>query len=270
MVEPHAQAPRLLDLKELTVAFPGTARPVVDRVSFTLDRGETLALVGESGAGKSMTGLAIQRLVPPPGRTTGGSVLWKGTDLLALSEPAMRKIRGREIGTIWQEPSSVMNPAIKTGAQIAEVIRVHTRASRSEARRQAIELLDHVRIPDARNRYHAYPGELSGGMLQRVVIAAAIACRPDLLIADEATTALDASVQRQVLGLIAELQREMGMAILFVTHSLALVAEMADRVAVMRGGRLVESAPVGTLFSHPQTDYTRELLEAIPRPFARI
>jgi len=264
-----AQAPVLLDLKELTVAFPGAPIPVVDRVSFSLARGQTLALVGESGAGKSLTGLAILRLVPPPGQTISGSVLWKGIDLLNLPESAIRRIRGREIGTIWQEPSSVMNPAIKVGSQIAEVLRVHSGASRSDARRRAIELLDHVRIPDAGNRFHAYPGELSGGMLQRVVIAAAIACRPDLLIADEATTALDASVQRQVLELIAELQREMGMAILFVTHNLALVAEMADRVVVMRGGRLVENATVESLFSRPEAPYTRELLEAIPRPFVR-
>ncbi len=268
-MEIRQQDTSLLEVDGLSVSFPGLAHPVVDEVTFALSPGETLALVGESGAGKSMTGLAVQRLVPVPGRIISGSINWKGTDLLELSEVAMRKIRGKEIGTVWQEPSSVMNPAIKVGLQITEVIRVHTDASRREARQQAIELLDHVRIPDARHRFHAYPGELSGGMLQRVVIAAAIACRPDLLIADEATTALDASVQRQVLELIAELQREMGMAILFVTHNLALVAEMADRVAVMRGGRLLECAPVDRLFADPQNPYTRELLAAIPGPLAR-
>lgn len=268
-MEPSAKSASLLEVDGLSVSFPGLAHPVVDRVAFSLAPGETLALVGESGAGKSMTGLAVQRLVPFPGQITTGSIIWKGTDLLELSEAAMRRIRGKEIGTVWQEPSSVMNPAIKIGLQISEVVRVHTGASRREGRRRAIELLDHVRIPDARQRFHAYPGELSGGMLQRVVIAAAIACQPDLLIADEATTALDASVQRQVLELIADLQREIGMAILFVTHNLALVAEMADRVAVMRSGRLLESAPVERLFANPQDPYTRELLEAIPRPLAK-
>jgi ABC-type dipeptide/oligopeptide/nickel transport system ATPase component len=267
-VESSPQNASLLEVDGLSVAFPGLPRPVVDRVSFSLATGETLALVGESGAGKSMTGLAVQRLVPTPGAITAGSINWKGTNLLEFSEVAMRRIRGREIGTVWQEPSSVMNPAIKIGLQISEVVRVHTGVTRREARRRAIELLDHVRIPEARQRFHAYPGELSGGMLQRVVIAAAIACRPDLLIADEATTALDASVQRQVLELIAELQREMGMAILFVTHNLALVAEMGDRVIVMREGRVLESAPVDRLFADPKDPYTRELLEAIPRPLA--
>lgn len=268
-MESSPQNTSLLEVDGLSVSFPGLAHPVVDRVTFSLASGETLALVGESGAGKSMTGLAVQRLVPAPGAITAGSVIWKGTNLLELSEVGMRKIRGREIGTVWQEPSSVMNPAIKIGLQISEVVRVHTGASRREGRRRAIELLDQVRIPESRQRFHSYPGELSGGMLQRVVIAAAIACQPDLLIADEATTALDASVQRQVLELIADLQREMGMAILFVTHNLALVAEMADRVVVMRGGRLLESAPVDQLFANPEDPYTKELLEAIPRPLAQ-
>ena len=257
----------LLSVDRLSVRFPNGA-PVVDRVSFSIDQESTLALVGESGAGKSMTGLAVQRLVPDPGRITEGRIVWKGVDLLSLPEARMRKIRGGEIGTVWQEPSSVMNPAIKVGRQIAEVVKVHTGVSAREARRRAIELLDHVRIPDAANRYHAYPGELSGGMLQRVVIAAAIACRPDLLIADEATTALDASVQRQVLELIAELQTEIGMALLFVTHNLALVAEMADQVAVMRHGRIVESGAVLDLFENPKDGYTRELLGASPNLLA--
>lgn len=265
---PSKQATPLLSVDRVSVRFPGTDTPVVNRVSFTIDQGSTLALVGESGAGKSMTGLAIQRLIPDPGRISEGRVLWKGTDLLTRAEAQMRKIRGGEIGTVWQEPSSVMNPAIKVGRQIAEVVKVHTGVPARKAKRKAIELLDHVRIPDAAGRYHAYPGELSGGMLQRVVIAAAIACRPDLLIADEATTALDASVQRQVLELISELQSEIGMAILFVTHNLALVAEMADQVAVMRHGRIVESGAVLDLFESPADGYTRELLEASPNLLA--
>lgn len=267
-VTPSKQATPLLSVDRVSVRFPGTDTPVVDRVSFSIDQGSTLALVGESGAGKSMTGLAVQRLIPDPGHISEGRILWKGIDLLTLAEAQMREIRGGEIGTVWQEPSSVMNPAIKVGRQIAEVVKVHTGVPARKARRRAIELLDHVRIPDAANRYHAYPGELSGGMLQRVVIAAAIACRPDLLIADEATTALDASVQRQVLELISELQSEIGMAILFVTHNLALVAEMADQVAVMRHGRIVESGAVLDLFENPTDGYTRELLEASPNLLA--
>ena len=265
---PPEKATPLLSVNRLTVQFPNADAPVVDRVSFSIDRGSTLALVGESGAGKSITGLAIQRLIPNPGRITAGRIYWKGMDLLTLPEARMRKIRGGEIGTVWQEPSSVMNPAIKVGRQIAEVVKVHTGVSAKEAKRKAIELLDHVGISDAANRYHSYPAELSGGMLQRVVIAAAIVCRPDLLIADEATTALDASVQRQVLELIADLQSEIGMAILFVTHNLALVAEMADRVAVMRYGQIVESGSVLDLFENPNSEYTRELLEASPNLLA--
>jgi len=267
VIPPQPGTP-LLSVDRLSVRFPKAGVPVVDRISFSIDRESTLALVGESGAGKSMTGLAVQRLIPDPGRITEGRIFWKGIDLLPLPEARMRKIRGGEIGTVWQEPSSVMNPAIKVGRQIAEVVKVHTGATGREAKRKAIELLDHVRIPDAANCFHAYPGELSGGMLQRVVIAAAIACRPDLLIADEATTALDASVQRLVLELIAELQSEIGMAILFITHNPALVAEMADRVVVMRRGQVIETGSVLELFENPKTGYTQELLAADPNRLA--
>lgn len=256
----------LLEVRELTIIAPGAARPIVDNLAFALDAGETLAVVGESGAGKSMTGLAILGLVPPPLRVTRGSIYWKGRDLTGCSERALQSIRGAAIGLVFQEPSSAMNPAIKVGTQIAEVLRVHRDMDRAAAKARAIELMNRVHIVDAGKRYHAYPHELSGGMLQRVAIAIAIACEPDLLIADEPTTALDASVQRGVLGLLAEIQAESQMALLFVTHNLGLVAEMADRVLVMRDGCDVEQASVYDLFEKPQAAYTKELLTASPRP----
>jgi ABC-type dipeptide/oligopeptide/nickel transport system ATPase component len=255
----------LLDIRSLTVLAPHAPRPIVDALSFSIAKGETLAVVGESGAGKSMTGLAVMGLVPPPLRVTAGEILWRGRDLARLPERDLRALRGGEIGMIFQEPTAAINPAIKVGAQIAEVIRVHLGLDRAAARARAIAAMDRVRIADAARRYHAYPHELSGGMLQRVAIAIAIACEPELLIADEPTTALDASVQRGVLELLAEIQAASGMAMLFVTHNLALVAEMADRVLVMRDGREVEQAGVYALFERPQADYTRELLAANPR-----
>jgi len=235
-------------------------------LSFSIDARETLAVVGESGAGKSMTGLAILGLVPEPLRLAGGTVTWKGRDLTKYSERELQSVRGAEIGLVFQEPSSAMNPAIKVGAQIAEVLRVHRSLNRNEAKARAVELMNRVHILDAEKRFHAYPHEMSGGMLQRVAIAIAIACEPDLLIADEPTTALDASVQRGVLELLAEIQEASRMAVLFITHNLGLVAEMADRVLVMREGREVEQASVCELFENPQTDYTRELLGRGPRP----
>jgi ABC-type dipeptide/oligopeptide/nickel transport system ATPase component len=256
----------LLDVHELTVTAPGTVRPIVDRLSFSIGAGETLAVVGESGAGKSMTGLAILGLVPEPLRIESGRIEWKGRDLVPLSERELREVRGVEIGLVFQEPSSAMNPAIPVGKQLAEVLRVHLKMDRAAARDRAIELMDRVRIADAKPRYGAYPHEMSGGMLQRVAIAIAIACSPDLLIADEATTALDASVQRGVLELLADLQKDLGMALMFVTHNLGLVAEMADRVLVMRDGCEVEQSGVYDLFENPQADYTRELLAASPQP----
>lgn len=256
----------LLDVHGLTITAPGADRPIVSDLSFSIDRGETLAVVGESGAGKSMTGLAILGLVPPPLRVAQGSIRWKARDLLLLSERELRAIRGQEIGLVFQEPSSAMNPAHKVGTQIAEVLRVHRSMDFAGAKARAIELMNRVHIVDAGKRYHAYPHEMSGGMLQRVAIAIAIACEPDLLIADEPTTALDASVQRGVLELLAEIQAASRMALLFVTHNLGLVAEMADRVLVMRNGSAVEHANVYDLFEKPQAAYTRELLAASPRP----
>jgi ABC-type dipeptide/oligopeptide/nickel transport system ATPase component len=256
----------LLDVRNLTILAPGGARPIVDDLSFSISAGATLAVVGESGAGKTITGLAVLGLVPPPLRVTVGSIVWRGRDLTKLSERELRAIRGVEIGLVFQEPSAAMNPAMTVGAQIAEVLQVHRGLCRLDAKTKAIALMDRVRIADAARRYHAYPHEMSGGMLQRVAIAIAIACEPALLIADEPTTALDASVQRGVLELLAELQSDLGMAVLFVTHNLGLVAEMADRVLVMRDGRAVEQADVYALFERPEADYTKELLAASPRP----
>jgi ABC-type dipeptide/oligopeptide/nickel transport system ATPase component len=254
-----------LEVEHLTIRGPDTERAIVDDLSFSLSAGETLAVVGESGAGKTMTGLAILGLVSPPLRVASGTVRWRGRDLTRLGERELRGIRGAEIGLVFQEPSAAINPAMKVGPQIAEVLRVHRGLDRTAARQRAIALLDRVRIADPARRYHAYPHELSGGMLQRVAIAIAVACEPALLVADEPTTALDASVQRGVLELIAELQVELGMAMLFITHNLGLVAEMADRALVMREGRMVEQADVFALFENPQADYTRELLNANPR-----
>jgi ABC-type dipeptide/oligopeptide/nickel transport system ATPase component len=252
----------LLDVRDLTITAAGAARPIVERLNFSMLERKTLAVVGESGAGKSMTGLAIMRLLSPPLRIAGGAIVWKGDDLVALPEKRLRRIRGVEIGLIFQEPSAAMNPAVTVGVQIAEVYRVHLGFSRAKAKDAAVAAMRKVHIDEPEKRYHAWPHELSGGMLQRVAIAIAIACGPQLLIADEPTTALDASVQRSVLELLAELQERDGMALLFITHNLGLVAEMADRVLVMRDGRAVEQADVYDLFEQPRADYTRELLAA--------
>ena len=255
----------LLTVEGLTITAPQAPRPIVDALSFTMAKGETLAVVGESGAGKSMTGLALLGLVPPPLRVSAGTITWQGRELTRAREREWRSLRGGEIGMVFQEPSAAVNPAMKVGPQIEEVLRVHLGLDRRSARARAIAAMDRVHIADAGRRYHAYPHELSGGMLQRIAIAIAISCEPELLIADEPTTALDASVQRSVLELIAEIQRAADMAVLFITHNLALVAEMADRVLVMRDGRAVEEAGVLDLFAHPRSDYTRELLAASPR-----
>jgi ABC-type dipeptide/oligopeptide/nickel transport system ATPase component len=260
----------LLSVEHLSILAPDTERPIVDDLSFSISAGETLAVVGESGAGKTMTGLAVLGLVPPPLRVSTGTVNWRGRDLLRLPERELRAIRGVDIGLVFQEPSAAIDPAMKVGAQIAEVLQVHRGLGRAAAKTRAIALMDRVRIADAAHRSSAYAHEMSGGMLQRVAIAIAIACAPKLLIADEPTTALDASVQRGVLELLAELQRELGMAMLFVTHNLGLVAEMADRVLVMRHGRMVEQAGVYALFENPQAEYTRELLAASPRAPAHV
>jgi ABC-type dipeptide/oligopeptide/nickel transport system ATPase component len=260
--------PPFLEVDSLSVEFPGrdggAAARVVDGVSFTIGQGGTLALVGESGAGKSMTGLAIMRLVPWPSRIAGGAVRWRGQDVGGFSNARLCDFRGAEVAMIFQEPSAMMNPVYSVGDQVAEVIRVHRGSSARDARREALAMLDCVRIADAARRYADYPHQMSGGMLQRVMIAQAMACRPSLLIADEPTTALDAAVQREIMELLDELQAETGMALLLITHNFGLVAEMADSVVVLKDGRVAESASVRELFARPASDYTRSLLAAMP------
>jgi ABC-type dipeptide/oligopeptide/nickel transport system ATPase component len=256
----------LLDVQNLTVTFTGEQSTVtaVDDVSFRIDAGETLGVVGESGSGKSVTAFAIMRLLQAPGRVTGGRVLFDGRDLLTLSEREMRAVRGGRISLIFQEPMTALNPVMRVGDQIAEALTVHGKASRAGARQQAVELLDAVRIPDAARRVRDYPHQLSGGMRQRVMIAIALACRPPLIIADEPTTALDVTIQAQVLDLMRELRARYNLALLLITHDFGVIAEMADRVAVMYKGRLVEEGAVRQILRHPAHEYTQRLLAAVP------
>jgi oligopeptide/dipeptide ABC transporter ATP-binding protein len=238
----------------------------VDGVSYHVDAGETLAVVGESGSGKSVTALSILRLIPqPPGRIEDGRVLFKGRDLLTVSEAEMRRIRGAEISMIFQEPMTSLNPVFTCGEQIIEAVMLHDRVDRRTARRRAIEMLELVGIPSPEQRVDEYPHQLSGGMRQRVMIAMALACRPSVLIADEPTTALDVTIQAQILDLLRRLQRELGMAIILITHDLGVVAEMAHRVAVMYAGQVVEYADVRSLFKRPLHPYTAGLLASLPR-----
>jgi ABC-type dipeptide/oligopeptide/nickel transport system ATPase component len=256
----------LLDVQDLTVVFPGQRSTVtaVDRVSFQIAPGETLGLVGESGSGKSVTAFAVLRLLQPPGRVTDGQVLFEGRDLLLLSEPEMRHVRGARISLIFQEPMTALNPVMRVGDQIAEALTCHGMAGWSEARKRAVELLDSVRIPDAAHRVRDYPHQLSGGMRQRVMIAIALACRPALIIADEPTTALDVTIQAQVLDLLRELRARFNLSLLLITHDFGVIAEMADRVAVMYKGRLVEEGAVRQILKAPEHEYTRHLLAAVP------
>ena len=257
-----------MEVEDLRTCFhaEGEVARAVDGVSFTVASGETLAIVGESGSGKSVTSLSIMRLVPtPPGEIAGGVVRFRGRDLLRLSERAMRRVRGNEISMIFQEPMSSLNPLLTVGEQIAEVVRLHRGLGRAAARRHAVEMLARVNIPDPERRAGEYPHRLSGGMRQRVMIAMALACHPALLIADEPTTALDVTIQAQILQLIRALQAEMGMSVLFITHNLGVVAQLADRVAVMYAGRIVEQGDVAAVFASPLHPYTRALLRSIPR-----
>ena len=258
----------LLDVQGLKTYFftrDGVVR-AVDGVSFSVGRGETLAVVGESGCGKSVTSLSILRLIAsPPGRTVEGRVLFEGRDLLELPEPEMRKIRGDAISMIFQEPMTSLNPVLTIGHQIAEVLVLHRRLSRENAMLRSIEMLRLVRIPEPERRVTQYPHQLSGGMRQRVMIAMALACEPRLLIADEPTTALDVTIQAQILDLMRELKQRTGAAIVLITHDLGVVAEMAQRVVVMYAGRRVEEAPVADLFARPRHPYTRGLLDSIPK-----
>jgi peptide/nickel transport system ATP-binding protein/oligopeptide transport system ATP-binding protein len=240
--------------------------PAVDGVSLSVDRGRTLGIVGESGCGKSMLSLSVMRLVPPPGEVESGRVLFDGQDLLALPPAGIRAIRGRRIAMIFQEPMTSLNPVFTVGDQITEAMRAHdSSASGGALRAKAIEALRRVRIPSPERRLDEYPHQMSGGMRQRVMIAMALSCAPDLLIADEPTTALDVTVQAQILDLLRELQQQTGMAIILITHDLGVVAEMADEVAVMYAGRVVEQAPAAAVFDDPQHPYTLGLLGSIPR-----
>jgi ABC-type dipeptide/oligopeptide/nickel transport system ATPase component len=255
-------APPLLDVQHLTVTFGSLT--AVDDVSFQIAPGETLGLVGESGSGKSVTAFSILRLLQRPGRVTAGRILFEERDLLTLPERDMRDVRGARISLIFQEPMTALNPVMRVGDQIAEALTVHGMASRAGARQRAIELLDSVRIPDAARRARDYPHQLSGGMRQRVMIAIALACRPPLIIADEPTTALDVTIQAQVLDLMRELKARLNLAVLLITHDFGVVAEMADRVAVMYRGRLVEEGPVRQILRSPSHEYTKNLLASVP------
>ncbi len=256
----------LLQVENLRVEFPGARSSVtaVDGVSFHLDAGETLGLVGESGSGKSVTAFAIIRLLQPPGRVTGGDITFEGRDLLGLSESEMRAVRGARMSLIFQEPMTALNPVMRVGDQIAEALTVHRMAAREQARERAVALLEAVKIPDAAKRARDYPHQLSGGMRQRVMIAIALACHPPLIIADEPTTALDVTIQAEVLELLRELKARLGLALLLITHDFGVIAEMADRVAVMLKGQLVEQGPVRQILREPHHDYTKSLLAAVP------
>ncbi|MFO0678804.1 MAG: ABC transporter ATP-binding protein [Polyangiaceae bacterium] len=261
-------AETLLSVDDLVTTFrtdSGTYA-AVDGVSFDVAEGETLAIVGESGSGKSVTALSILRLVEePPGKIARGRVLLRGKDLRTLSEKEMQGVRGGSISMIFQEPMTSLNPVYTVGSQIVEAIRLHTTSTRSEARERAIALLRKVGIPSPETNVDAYPHQLSGGMRQRVMIAMALACEPEVLIADEPTTALDVTIQAQILELLRKLQAETGMAIVLITHDLGVVAEYADEVVVMYAGKVVERARAGTLFATPKHPYTRGLIESLPR-----
>jgi len=253
----------LLRVQDLSMAIGGT--PVVEDVSFDLRSGEMLGLVGESGCGKTVTALSIMRLFPePPGRITGGRILFRGEDLLSTGEAGLREIRGDRIGMIFQEPMTSLNPVFTIGNQIEEAVLLHRPVGRAAARRRALELLDLVGIPAPRQTLDRHPHQLSGGQRQRVMIAIALANEPDLLVADEPTTALDVTVQAQILELIQDLRTRLGMAVLLITHDLGVVAEYCDRVAVMYAGRIVETAPTADLFRRPRHRYTQALMNTIP------
>ncbi len=259
-------AASLLKVTDLTVEFSteqGILR-AVDSVSFSLEEGKTLCVVGESGCGKSVTALSLLKLVPPPGRIVSGRVDYRERDLLQLPERELRRLRGNEVSIIFQEPMTALNPVYTVGYQVSEVIQTHQRLRRKPAKGKAIQVLEMVGMPGAAERYDAYPHELSGGMRQRVMIAVALACRPSLLVADEPTTALDVTIQAQILDLLTRLQRDLGMAVLLITHDLGVVAETADDVVVMYAGQVVESAPASAIFESPQHPYTRALLRSVP------
>jgi peptide/nickel transport system ATP-binding protein len=254
----------LLAVEGLTAGFDVAGRfiPAVQDASFHLPAGETLCIVGESGSGKSVTALSVIRLVPPPGRIVSGAIRFAGRDLMPLREEDMQQVRGAQIGFVFQEPMTALNPVITIGAHIEETLRVHNRATKRTAPAKAVELLDAVSVPEPQRRAAEYPHQLSGGLRQRALIAMALACEPKLLIADEPTTALDVTIQAQILELLRDLRTRMGLSLLLITHDFGVVAEMADRVAVMHHGRIVETAPVRALFASPKDPYTKSLLSA--------
>jgi oligopeptide transport system ATP-binding protein len=263
-----AEGGPLLDVRDLHVEFrtrEGVAK-AVNGVNYSVNAGETLAVLGESGSGKSVTAQAIMGILDtPPGYVTGGEVIFQGRDLLTMSGEERRKVRGARMAMIFQDALSSLNPVLSVGEQLGEMFRVHRRMSRKDSRAKAIELMERVRIPGARERVRQYPHQFSGGMRQRVMIAMAIALEPDLIIADEPTTALDVTVQAQVMDLLAELQREYNMGLILITHDLGVVADVADRIAVMYAGRIIETSPVHDIYQAPAHPYTRGLLDSIPR-----
>ncbi len=257
----------LLEVQDLDVHFKTEEGIVssVKGVSFSVKKGETLAIVGESGCGKSVTSLSVMRLISPPGRITGGKILFNGQNVLKLSRKEMRKLRGNEISMIFQEPMTSLNPVFTIGNQLGEIIRLHLRTDRKQTKAKVIEMMELVGIPNANKVINYFPHQLSGGMRQRVMIAIALSCNPQLLIADEPTTALDVTIQAQILEMMKRLTTEKETGVILITHDLGIVAEMADRVAVMYAGRIVEQAPVFELFSNPQHPYTIGLLQSIPK-----
>jgi oligopeptide/dipeptide ABC transporter ATP-binding protein len=263
---PYSEKPNILEVKGLKTYFfteMGVVK-AVDGVDFTVRKGEVLGLVGESGCGKSVSSFSIMRLITPPGKIVEGQVLFHGEDMLKFTEKAMTDIRGNRISMIFQQPQSSLNPVFRIGDQIAEVLQIHHLAAKGKDWERAVELLRQVGIPDAESKAYAYPHQMSGGQAQRVMIAMALALKPELLIADEPTTALDVTIQAQILDLIRGLRRELDMAVILITHDLGVIAEMADRVAVMYAGRIVEQAEVQELFARPLHPYTQGLIESIP------
>ncbi|MGO4676631.1 ABC transporter ATP-binding protein [Bosea sp. 2YAB26] len=267
MINPTEDRAALLDVQGLQTEFMTRQGPVraVDGVSFSIGRGERVALVGESGCGKSVTSLSLMRLIRSPGRISGGRILFDGVDLLSLPPKAMRAIRGRRIGMIFQEPMMALNPVLTIGQQVSEIFTLHLGMRRKEAWGQAIEALRRVNIPAPEKRIEEFPHQLSGGMKQRVMIAMAMACKPDLLIADEPTTALDVTIQAQIIELMRELQEETGAAILMISHDLGLVSEFAERVLVMYAGKVVEERKAEDIFAWPAHPYTQALIASLPR-----
>jgi peptide/nickel transport system ATP-binding protein len=263
-----ARVQHLLDIRGLKTHFKTDDGwlHAVDGVDVTIDEGETVAIVGESGCGKTVTAMTVLKLIAmPPGKIVAGQVLWRGRDLVPLGADEMRAIRAKEIAIVFQEPMTSLNPVYTVGDQIAEVVRLHEGVSRKAALDKAVEMLRLVRIPTPERRVNDYPHQFSGGMRQRVMIAMALSCQPKLLIADEPTTALDVTIQAQILDLLAELKQKFGMALMLITHAMGVVAETAQRVVVMYAGKVIEEAPVGELFAHPRHPYTQGLIRSIPR-----